>query len=298
MAFNEKAFEAVAAGITGTVVLKGIFTTDNATQNFLPPVSTFTFTKTSTLQHQVLSCYRPPGDPWYLRTVPDWTQFFIVPMFAFVCSLCNFQPASCRSSRIDLAVMTIIGCASYTTNTLVNIYFGYAPLMSTVGAFTVAFMGNGWARATGRSAFGAMVTGVLFLVPVGVDIAFSALPAFLIICNRTAYLRTVASLQTETGSSSARTFFQCLSVSGLGSSSDTYLASLLERKMLGMGSLSDFMRKFFKYNLSYYLASWNSVREQILMSCKCLELSAITDVTMNAHKITWSNDSVASPLSQ
>lgn len=136
----------------------------------LPLLSSFSYTKSSALQHQILSCYRPPDAPWYLQIFPWWTDFLIVPVFAFVCSLSNFQPASCRPACEDLAIMTIIGCISYAANELlVNMYAEYSVFMATVGAFCVAWLGHGWARITGRSAFNAMVTGVLFLVPNGLS---------------------------------------------------------------------------------------------------------------------------------
>lgn len=155
----------------------GNFIADNATQIIIPASSTFTYTDAvpSDEQYIVLGCYRPPSDPWYLRSSPFWTKFFIVPIFSVLSSLGNLQPINDRSSCLNLLVMVIISCASYATNEIANRYiFNHSDVVSAIGALTIGILGNAWSRITGGSAFTSMVTGVLFLVPVS-DIVFDGL---------------------------------------------------------------------------------------------------------------------------
>ena len=176
----------VANNLTGTVKMMGSFIADNDTQTILPLSSTFVFTNAipSKASYIVLGCYRPPTDPWYLRSAPFWAQFFIVPVFSLLSSLANLQPVSDWKSRWNLLVMVIISCASFATNKVANHYiFNHSDVVSAIGAFTIGILGNIWARASGGSAFTSMVTGVLFLVPVSIHHAPAAFLSLIFICS-------------------------------------------------------------------------------------------------------------------
>ena len=150
----------------------GSFIADNDSQTVVPLSSTFVFTNAipSKALYIVLGCYRLPTDPWYLRSLPFWAQFLIVPVFSMLSFLTNLQPTSDSKSRRNLLVMVIISCASFATNKVANKYiFNHSDVVSAIGAFTIGILGNIWARSSGGSAFTSMVTGVLFLVPVSMD---------------------------------------------------------------------------------------------------------------------------------
>lgn len=174
--FDQNAFhhlQQAANNLTGTVQMMGSFIADNDTQTLLPLSSTFVFTNAIPTKDRfvVLGCYRPPTDPWYLRSAPFWAQFFIVPIFSVLSSLANLQPVSDWRSRRNLLVMVIISCASFATNKVANHYiFNHSDVVSAIGAFTIGILGNIWAKASGSSAFTSMVTGVLFLVPVSISL--------------------------------------------------------------------------------------------------------------------------------
>jgi hypothetical protein len=165
----------VANNLTGTVKMMGSFIADNDTQTVLPLSTTFVFTNAipSTASYIVLGCFRPPNDPWYLRSAPFWAQFFIVPVFSMLSSLANLQPISDWKSRQNLLVMVVISCVSFATNKVANHYiFNHSNVVSAIGAFTIGILGNIRARSSGGSAFTSMVTGVLFLVPVSYPSCF------------------------------------------------------------------------------------------------------------------------------
>jgi hypothetical protein len=162
-----------AANLTGTVKMMGSFIADNATQLVVPLSSTFVFTNAIPSKHRyiVLGCFRPPTDPWYLRSAPFWAQFFIVPVFSMLSSLANLQPVNDWKSRRNLFVMVVISCASFATNKVANHFiFNHSDVVSAIGAFTYYWhawkhMGSVLQRFRG-SGFASMVTGILFLVPV------------------------------------------------------------------------------------------------------------------------------------
>ncbi|KAF9820946.1 hypothetical protein IEO21_00923 [Rhodonia placenta] len=111
-------------------------------------------------------CYRPPEFPWYLQPFPWWTQFIIVPIFSILSSLANLQPIW----TLELIVMVVISCIAYAANKVANHFiFNRSDVVSAIGAFAVGLLGNLYSRKFGGTAFTAMVTGVLFLVPSGLS---------------------------------------------------------------------------------------------------------------------------------
>lgn len=68
--------------------------------------------------------------------------------------------------------MVIFSCAANAANRAVAIVFpSSAAATSAAGAFVVGILGNLYSRLGGGTAFTAMLTGVLFLVPVSLYIA-------------------------------------------------------------------------------------------------------------------------------
>ncbi|KAH9947233.1 DUF1212-domain-containing protein [Amylocystis lapponica] len=164
---------ALAARMTSTVSIAGVFVSDNGTlSNNLntgnPLSGTFTFTNSTPIirEHIIEGCYRPPSFPWYLQPFPWWTQFIIVPLFSIFSSLANLQPFW----TWELIVMVVISCISYAANKVANHFiFNRSDVVSAIGAFAVGLLGNIYSRRMGGTAFTSMVTGVLFLVPSGLS---------------------------------------------------------------------------------------------------------------------------------
>lgn len=156
--------------MTTEVAITGTFVSDNGTilptlNEGNPLTGTFTFTNSTPFirEHIVAGCYRPPTFPWYLQPFPWWTQFIIVPLFSILSSLANLQPFW----TWDLVVMVVLSCVSYAANKIANHFiFNHSDIVSAIGAFAVGLLGNIYSRKMGGTAFTAMVTGVLFLVPV------------------------------------------------------------------------------------------------------------------------------------
>ena len=158
--------DTLAAHAMATVTVTGSYVADaNATlSEGLARTGSFTFTPSTPLIRQYIfkGCYRPPSFPWYLQPFPWWTQFIIVPIFSTLSSLNNEQPFN-----LDLVVMVIISCTSYTANKVADHFiFNRSDVVSAIGAFVIGLMGNLYSRKMGGTAFTSMVTGVLFLVPV------------------------------------------------------------------------------------------------------------------------------------
>ncbi len=154
----------ISAALTRTIVFTGNFVADNDTSDLMSRGS-FTFTNSTepTLEHVYEGCYRPPGFPWFLQPFPFWSQSITVPLFATLLSLSNLQPWR----EFDLVVMVMISCISYVANKAANHFiFNRSDIVSAIGAFAVGLLGNIYSRTFGGTAFTAMVTGVLFLVPV------------------------------------------------------------------------------------------------------------------------------------
>jgi uncharacterized membrane protein YjjB (DUF3815 family) len=70
--------------------------------------------------------------------------------------------------------MVVISCISFAANKTANHFiFNRSDVVSAIGAFAVGLLGNVYSRRFGGTAFTAMVTGVLFLVPVRASFSFS-----------------------------------------------------------------------------------------------------------------------------
>lgn len=159
------------AVMSRTLVYTGSFVVDNGTltRPEIPSFGSFTFTDGSTplSTHMHDGCFRPPENPWYLQPFPFWTQFVTVPLFSTLSSLSNLQPWH----ELDLVVMVVISCVSFAANKAANHFiFNRSDIVSAIGAFAVGLLGNIYSRTFGGTAFTAMVTGVLFLVPVRVSV--------------------------------------------------------------------------------------------------------------------------------
>jgi len=110
-----------------------------------------------------LGCFRDPDWPWYKLNFQWQTLFLLVPLYTLCSSLSNLQ--SWKSWR--LPVMVIFACFSFTATRAAALAFpNRADITSAAGALTIGILGNVYSRIRGGTAFTAMVTGVLFLVPV------------------------------------------------------------------------------------------------------------------------------------
>lgn len=122
-------------------------------------------------EHLVAGCYRPPEFPWYLQSWPWWAQFFVVPLFATVSSLCNLQPWK----SVELFVMVLIACVGYIANKVADyLIFERSEVVSAIGAFSIGLLANLYSRVFGGTALTSMITGVLFLVPVSTTPSISS----------------------------------------------------------------------------------------------------------------------------
>lgn len=64
--------------------------------------------------------------------------------------------------------MVIFACVAFTANKLGNIFLpDDGDLVSAMGALVIGLLGSFYSRVVRGTAFTSMVTGVLFLVPVG-----------------------------------------------------------------------------------------------------------------------------------
>ena len=157
----------LAGSLSHTATFSGSFVSDNSTRfsDSQPLFGTFAFTSGTSLNqmHIIGGCHRLAEFPWYLQPFPFWSQFITVPAFSVLSSLGNLQPW--RSW--DLVVMVVISCISFAANKTANHFiFNRSDVVSAIGAFAVGLLGNVYSRRFGGTAFTAMVTGVLFLVPV------------------------------------------------------------------------------------------------------------------------------------
>lgn len=152
-----------------TQVLAGVFTASNATipTNF---TGVFTFEDdqaagTSNAVNIVKGCFRDPEWHWVLQPVPNWSLFFLVPIFAFCASMSNGQHWYSR----QMVVMVVIACTSFGMTKIANLYWGlslYPDYVSLLGSLIVGLLGNAYSRRFGGTAFTSMLTGILLLVPV------------------------------------------------------------------------------------------------------------------------------------
>ncbi|KAI0323059.1 hypothetical protein OF83DRAFT_1048114 [Amylostereum chailletii] len=152
-----------------TVVYTGSFVADSVSNPGVPSMGTFTLTNgtvSANSQSIVNGCYRPEFFPWYLQPFPGWTRYLIVPTYALLSSMKNLQPWR----TLDMLVMVVISCISYTANKVAKHYiFNRSEITSAIGAFVVGILGNVYSRKFSGTAFTSMVTGVLFLVPNGLS---------------------------------------------------------------------------------------------------------------------------------
>lgn len=76
-------------------------------------LGSFTFTNMTTPSGNSLynanGCYRNPNWAWYLQRPPQWTLFFLVPLYAIFSGLASFQPLKSR----EIIVIVIISSCSY-----------------------------------------------------------------------------------------------------------------------------------------------------------------------------------------
>ena len=163
----------LANSMSHTTIFSGTFVSDNSTRfpESQPLFGTFAFTNGTSLNqmHIIEGCHRLSEFPLYLQPFPFWSQFITVPAFSVLSSLGNLQPW--RSW--DLVVMVVISCISFAANKTANHFiFNRSDVVSAIGAFAVGLLGNVYSRRFGGTAFTAMVTGVLFLVPVRVFFFF------------------------------------------------------------------------------------------------------------------------------
>jgi hypothetical protein len=105
---------ATLANMTDSYDLPGVFTDDNGQTIF---AGAFTFLKPSasvmnTVRYMAKGCARQVDGPWYLRQLPIWTLFILVPVYSIISSLWKLQPF--RSKQ--LVVMVVISCCSYAAN--------------------------------------------------------------------------------------------------------------------------------------------------------------------------------------
>ena len=124
-----------------------------------------TVAESGSLEHIKYGCYRPPGSPWYYRRFPWYCIFVIVPLFAVARSIANKHPW--RKWR-DLVVAIFITISAYTVNKVASRFLVGQTLVlpSLLGGFTVGLLGNLYSRVFHSSAFTAMVSAVMILVPV------------------------------------------------------------------------------------------------------------------------------------
>ncbi|QRV87456.1 pheromone-regulated membrane protein [Ceratobasidium sp. AG-Ba] len=163
--------ESATQALASQIVIHGTFKSDNA--SVFPFDGTFVFKNTtvdlpSNSYYQAKGCYRDPNWPWYLHAFPEWTLFFLVPIFSLLGSFASMQPL--RS--IQLPVMVFISCAAFAANKAANRYiFNRSDVVSAIGAFVVGVLGNLYSRVFRGTAFVVMVNGIGFLIPSGIAAA-------------------------------------------------------------------------------------------------------------------------------
>ncbi|KAG1825753.1 uncharacterized protein BJ212DRAFT_295650 [Suillus subaureus] len=141
----------------------GTFHAENGTSP-VPGGAIFGFAQTND-PHIVNGCYREPNWPWWRKELPWWTLFFLVPAYSLCSSLSNLQ----KLRSWQLLVMVVFACCAFVANRLSNNYLpGKSDIISASGALVIGVLGNVYSRVMRGTAFTAMVTGVLFLVPSGI----------------------------------------------------------------------------------------------------------------------------------
>lgn len=60
------------------------------------------------------ACLRPENPPWFLRGIPKWWLFFMVPVYVLNSGMRNLQPVSRKRKDVkQLAAMLVMAGASY-----------------------------------------------------------------------------------------------------------------------------------------------------------------------------------------
>ncbi|KEP55710.1 putative pheromone-regulated membrane protein [Rhizoctonia solani 123E] len=163
--------ETATAILASQTIIHGQFRSDDMT--VFPFNGTFIFKNaTSDLPsssfYQAKGCYRDANWPWYLQDFPDWTLFFLVPLFSLFGSFASMQPLK----STQLPVMVFISCAAFAANKAANRYiFNRSDVVSAIGAFVVGVLGNLYSRIFRGTAFVVMVNGIGFLIPSGIAAA-------------------------------------------------------------------------------------------------------------------------------
>lgn len=162
-----QAYYAAANAASSNVVLQGYYQAYNGSDSDDSFSGYFTFISTAAANQPdtVGGCFRDSHWHWYLQPLPYWTLFFLVPLFAFCSSMNNQQHWWSR----QMIVMVSIACVSFWITRLCNTYFGlhnHPDYVSLIGSWIVGILGNGYSRRFGGTAFTAMLTGILLLVPV------------------------------------------------------------------------------------------------------------------------------------
>lgn len=120
---------------------------------------------TTSVANVVDGCYRDPSWGWYLQPLPWWILFVIVPLFCLCASMNNQQHWRSR----QMIVMICIACVSFLATRFANSHWGLAnhpDYVALIGSSVVGLLGNAYSRKFGGTAFTAMLTGILLLVPV------------------------------------------------------------------------------------------------------------------------------------
>jgi uncharacterized membrane protein YjjB (DUF3815 family) len=113
--------------------------------------------------YQPQGCNRDPSWSWFKQPLPWWTMFFLVPIYSTCSSLSNLQ----AWNQWQLLVMVTFSCCAYAANKATSVVLpGRTDIVAASGAFVIGSLGNIYSRVVRGTAFTAMVTGVLFLVPV------------------------------------------------------------------------------------------------------------------------------------
>ncbi|KAJ7293412.1 hypothetical protein C8J57DRAFT_1043297 [Mycena rebaudengoi] len=155
---------------TPTRYAHGTFLLSNGSNPFTPIIGVLGLGGTSyETEHIHKGCYRDPHWSWVRQPLPWWTMLFLVPVYCTCSSLANLQSIRTWTGRRQMTIMVGFACCSYAANKAVSIVLPTRPdIISATGAFVIGCLGNGYSRLLRGTAFTAMVTGVLFLVPSGI----------------------------------------------------------------------------------------------------------------------------------
>jgi len=113
-------------------------------------------------------CYRDPEWIWIFQKPTLEYFFLIVPAFAFFLTLWNGMPVKFRWRNTEhIMMMILLACGSFTANRVGTTYLT-GTIGSSLGAFTVSFLGSIYTRLRKDiTPFVLMTPGILLLVPTG-----------------------------------------------------------------------------------------------------------------------------------